>query len=389
MKTEILMIGTELLIGQIQDTNASFLGQSLAENGLNLYQKTTVGDNLGRIVDAIEGALARADVVLCSGGLGPTEDDITREAVAKALGQPLEFDAELFDALCARFANAGVKITDNNRKQAMRPQGGRFIPNPYGTAPGILAEDDRGVVICMPGVPHELKHMMTDEVVPYLRDRAGIREILHYRVLKVCGMGESRVDSAMGDLVRDGENPTVGLLASPDAVRIRIAARAANIEEAEKLIAPIEAAVRERLPGAVMGRDEDTLESVVDTLMAERGWKLALWETTTGGALAQRLSTAGAECFVGAQVQPPQTLNAEESQEPAVDKARALLLEYPVQCALAMLPGPKDGQTVVSFVTPGGEYAWEVGFYGDTRRNAWRVSNICLEKMRRHLLGTA
>ncbi len=241
MQCEMLMIGTELLLGQIADTNAAYMGRQLAENGINLYQKTTVGDNPARIVGALNDALTRADVVLCSGGLGPTEDDITRECVAEALGWPLEYHPELYEVLLARFSRLGRSVTENNKRQAMLPRGAAAIENPHGTAPGLIAESERGVIICMPGVPHELKPMLDERVIPWLKHRFGISGMLRYRSLKVCGIGESRVDALMGDLILSGANPTVGLLAGPDGVVVRIAARAETAEAAEALMDPVEA----------------------------------------------------------------------------------------------------------------------------------------------------
>ena len=215
MQAEILMIGTELLLGQVLDTNAAYMGRLLAEHGINLYQKTTVGDNKGRIVAALDAALRRSDVVLCSGGLGPTEDDITRECVAELLGRPLEYHEDLWETVKARFTRSRIQFTENNKRQAMLPQGAHAIENPHGTAPGVLVDDPRGVIACMPGVPGELKPMLEERVIPFLRARFGLAGALVYKVLKVCGMGESRVDSLIGDLVASLDNPTVGLLASP------------------------------------------------------------------------------------------------------------------------------------------------------------------------------
>ncbi|HRZ17247.1 MAG TPA: molybdopterin-binding protein, partial [Candidatus Hydrogenedentes bacterium] len=224
MRAELMMIGTELLLGQIVDTNAAFMARALAEHGINVYFKTTVGDNVERISAALETALSRADVVLCSGGLGPTEDDITRECVAGVLGRALEYHPEIYAAIEARFAHMGRKITENNRRQAMAPRGAEIVENPHGTAPGLFVDDPKGVVVCMPGVPGELKPMLTERVIPRLCERFGITGTLRYRVLRVCGMGESRVDALMGDLILSGANPTVGLLAAVDGVTIRIAA---------------------------------------------------------------------------------------------------------------------------------------------------------------------
>ncbi len=383
MNAEILMIGTELLLGQIQDTNATYLAQMLAENGVNLYQKTTVGDNRERIVAALAGALERSDVVVCSGGLGPTEDDITRDCVGDVFERPLEYRDKLFQEIAARFAHVQIRITENNKKQAMLPQGSKAIDNPHGTAPGILAEDGRGMVICLPGVPSELKLMMERTVMPLPRERSGAQGVLHYRVLKVCGLGESRVDSLMGDLINAQQNPTVGLLASPDAVRIRIAAHAENIEAADALIDPVEVAICERLPGLVLGRDDDTLESVVDGLLTERGWTLAVAETHSGGTVAQRLSAAKAKSFLGGSVLPP----GHHAYRSPFDLIGDILLRFPANCALALSSDVENRRTNAAFRSPDGDAEWEIGFYGANPRNQVRTAVIALERVRRILEG--
>lgn len=387
MQAEILMIGTELLLGQIQDTNATFMAQILAENGINLYQKTTVGDNRARIMAALDGALSRSDVVLCSGGLGPTEDDITRECIAELLNRPLEYHEELFQSILPRFAHVRAKITENNKKQAMLPKGAKAISNPNGTAPGILVEDDRGIIVCMPGVPSELKPMLVDRVIPYLRERFGTAGVLHYRVLKVCGIGESRVDSLIGDLITSQSNPTVGLLASRDAVRIRIAARAESLEAANRLMDPVEDTLCERLGGLLMGKDDDTLEGVVDGLLRKRGWTLAVLETQTGGMLAQRLTAAQAGSFVGGRVVPNPNLGGVSAEDFALDFAQRLLIEFAATCALALTASPTEHRTAAVFLTPEGHVHWDIGWYGSAERNQLRTSVIALEGVRRLLTG--
>ena len=386
IQAEILMIGTELLIGQIQDTNATFLAKVLAENGINLYQKTTVGDNPGRIVAALQGALERSDVVLCSGGLGPTEDDITRECVAEYAGKPLEYHPDLFERIRARYVHRNIQITDNNKKQAMVPAGAEIVDNPNGTAPGIFFEAPGGVIACMPGVPHELEAMMLDSIIPRLRTCFNITGVIHYRVLKVCGMGESRVDSLIGGLIQAHANPSIGLLASPDVVRVRIAARAETLQEAEDLIAPVEAAVRDRLPGCVLGTEEDTLEGVLAGLFETRGWTLATVETVTGGALAQRLTAAQNPFFAGGRVlaaSPP----AGGIHTWAFDQARRVLLEYGTTCGLASVPNEARDRVVTVLVTPQGEETWESGCYGPGARNQLRQTIITLEETRKRLIG--
>jgi nicotinamide-nucleotide amidase len=257
VKAEILMVGTELLLGQIEDTNAAYMARALATSGIGLYWKTTVGDNAGRINEALRISLSRSQAILCSGGLGPTVDDITRDCVAEVMGMPLEYHDDLYQVIVERFRHRNRPLSENNKRQAMLPLGATPIANPHGTAPGLIAESDKGVVICMPGVPHELKPMLDGVVIPYLCWKFDIHHTIHYRVLKVYGLGESRVDDAIGDLIRDGVNPTVGLLASRDAVRVRIAAYAATKADAEVLIDPVYAQVRQRLEGLASGIDQE------------------------------------------------------------------------------------------------------------------------------------
>jgi len=382
MKAETLMIGTELLLGQIVDTNATHLAQVLAHNGINLFQKTTVGDNRARIIAAMDAALSRSDVVLCSGGLGPTEDDITRECIAELLGRPLVFHEALWETLLARFAHVRAQITENNRKQAMLPEGAQPIDNPNGTAPGLIVDDMRGIIICMPGVPMELKPMFEASVLPFLRDRFGLQGVLHYRVLKICGVGESRVDSMIGDLIEAQQNPSIGLLASPQAVSIRIAARAESIAAAEALIDPVETMIRARLDGLIMGRDEDTLESVVDRLLCTRGWRLGVVETSTGGMIAQRLSAARAESFVEGRVlrRLPEGIRA-------IDLAEQLLLDSGFDCALVVAGEPEAQQCEAVFISPLHHATWEIGRLGQGERSQLRTSIAALEQVRRALSG--
>jgi len=389
MKAEILMIGTELLIGQIVDTNAAWLGQTLAEHGIHLYQKTTVGDNRARIVAALRGALERSDVVLCSGGLGPTEDDITRECVAEVFGVPLVYREDLFAAVLERFKHVRIAITENNKKQAWLPEGAEAIENPRGTAPGLMMKGPQGIVICMPGVPHELKGMVRDSVIPFLRAEFGMSGVLHYRALKVCGIGESRIDDRMGDLINALSNPTVGLLANPEATRIRIAAHAETLEQAEAMITTVEAQVRERLPGLIFGADADTIESVVAALLVARGWKLALLETTTGGMITQRLLSANPDCVAGAEILPvsPPCPEGVSPEVAALDLARKKVVGSPSLCALAAVADPARRRTVAALVSPEAEAQWEIGEFASGQRNQLRAAIYSLERIRRALIG--
>ena len=387
MRAEIVMIGTELLLGQIVDSNSALLGRSLAAHGVNLFQKSTVGDNQARIEDTLARGLERADAVLTSGGLGPTVDDVTREAVAHLLDRPLELDPGLLEDLEERFARMKRTVSENNKKQAMLPRGARPISNPHGTAPGLLVDDERGVIICMPGVPHELEAMLTGEVIPWLRERFGVTGVLWSRVLKVSGVGESRIDERIGDLMRDGANPTVGVLASPDAVRIRISAKADSQAEAEALVEPVERKLRGRLEGLILGADADTLESVVDDMLRERGWSLAVAETATGGLLAQRLAQANARSFAGGWNLPRHAPAQSSAQEDAAALAETVREAFGAECGLALSPADERGVTAGVFVSPEGQHAWESGMPPDESLYAVRTAVITLEQVRRWLTG--
>ena len=386
MQAEILMIGTELLLGQIEDTNATWMGQTLADNGINLYQKTTVGDNRERIVAAMNNALDRSDVVICSGGLGPTEDDITRERVAEVTGCPLEFHPELWEQIEAMFMQYRIPITENNKKQAMVPKDGYIVQNPQGSAPGVLVECDRGIIACMPGVPRELKAMLLDKILPFLKDKYDLKHTIHYRVLKVCGMGESRIDEVIGDLMTDYDNPKVGVLASPGSVRIRISARANSIEEANRLIDPLDAEVRNRLPGLIMGTDDDTIESVVNDLLLDRNWTLSIVETITGGNLSRRLTESSASQFVGGRVYTLASLDLEHPEAAVLAISSEFMIECSSTCALGIVSDPVAGSTYAVFIHPDGHEEWQIGrSAGRNRDTQDRVATVALEQVRRFL----
>ena len=294
---EIVAIGSELLLGQIVDTNSAWMAQRLTALGVNLYFKSVVGDNPGRMKEVLQRALERADIVITSGGLGPTQDDLTREIVAEVTGRKLILDDNLLEQVEEHFRRRGRTMTPNNRRQAYMPEGAIPVKNPNGTAPCFIVEDPRGVVFSLPGVPVELKWLFENEVEPYLRRKFSLAEVIHYRVLKIVGVGESAVDDKIGHLIANSSNPTVGVLALPGQVDVRIAAKAANRDEAMKLIAPLEAEVRELLGNAIFAADDETMENVVGKLLRAQHKSVAVHEDLTCGQLAERLQTASAEHF--------------------------------------------------------------------------------------------
>ena len=290
MKAEIIMIGTELLLGQIVDTNASYLARQLAEIGFNLYHKTTVGDNELRIADAIRSAVKRSQVVITSGGLGPTVDDKTRDAVALATERRLVLDEDLLKEIIAFFKKRGLELGENNPRQAFIPQDAIPIHNPVGTAPGFIVNYQNSYVISLPGVPHELQHLTEHAVKPFLLKAFGIETVIKTRTLKTAGVGESNIDRLIADL-EESDNPTVGLAAHLGSVDIRICGRADRAAEVDVLLDRMEGRLREKLGDMIYGLDEETIEGVVVNLLTDPARRLAVVETNTGGELASRLTS--------------------------------------------------------------------------------------------------
>jgi len=304
MHAEIVMIGTELLLGEIVDTNATKLAKMLRGIGLDLYYKTTVGDNEARITAVLNLALDRSPIVITSGGLGPTVDDMTRQAVANATGRKLVYSQELERQIAARFRSFGRAMADNNKRQAYIPEGALPLPNPVGTAPCFLSEDvrGRGFIVSLPGVPRELEYMMTNTVIPLLIERMGGTRTIKTRVLRTCAVGESDIDRAIGDLMTLA-NPTVGLAAHSGQTDVRVTAKADTEAEAEAMLAPIEADLRRRLGIAVYAVDKETVPEVVGRLLADRGLKLAVLDTLTEGRLVGELVEAGFGYLIAANLQ--------------------------------------------------------------------------------------
>jgi nicotinamide-nucleotide amidase len=295
---EIVSIGSELLLGQIVDTNATWMAQRLTSLGVNLFHKTIVGDNPERMGAVIGRALDRSDVVITGGGIGPTQDDLTREVIAEVTGRELVLHPELLKDIERRFRSRGFVMTQNNERQAYVPEGAIPVHNPNGTAPSFIVEDERGVVIALPGVPFEMKWLFDNEVVPYLRNRFELSDVITYRVLKVADIGESAVDERIGHLIAGSSNPTVGVLAHPGQVDVRIAAKASDEAEAARLIAPVEKEVRGLLGSRVFAADEGSMEDAVRALLHESDKTIAVYEDLTGGLVAGRLLDASPENFV-------------------------------------------------------------------------------------------
>lgn len=286
---EIIAVGTEILLGDLVDTNSVYLAEKLRGIGVHLHLKTAVGDNLQRLTTVIAEAHKRANIVITSGGLGPTVDDLTRDAVAAVAGVPLVYSQKLMDQIEGIFTQRGFTMSSNNRKQAYIPEGAVPIENPVGTAPCFAVEDDQGAIIALPGVPHELKFLMESRVLPYLSQKFSLGDFIRVRVLKTCGLGESHVDHLIHDLFESSRNPTIAVLAHPGQVDIRLTAKGNNSEEVNVMLDELEVKIRERVGTALYGYGNDTVEVVVDRILREQKKTIALLESNTGGALAARL----------------------------------------------------------------------------------------------------
>ncbi|HTX53005.1 MAG TPA: competence/damage-inducible protein A [Candidatus Baltobacteraceae bacterium] len=412
MGAELLTIGTELLLGQIIDTNASWMSQRLAEAGLDVFFKSTVGDNWGRIDAAIRLALTRADVLIMTGGLGPTEDDLTREVLAAVLDRPLRLDPDILAAIEARFMRRRIPMPENNRKQAMVPEGAEVLHNPRGTAPGLLCQADGRVLVCMPGVPSEMKPMLLEQVIPRIRDAFGIRGRIVSRVLKTCGISESMLDEKIGDYFRTMRNPSIGVLAHAGEIHIRMTCKGDDPTEIAAQLDALDAKLCERLGPLIFGRDEEKLEAAVGRLLRERRATLAVAESCTGGLVASRLTdiSGSSEYFergiVAYSAEAKQRLLGVPAETIAdhglvsVETARAMavgvrrLAGTALGLATTGVAGPTGGTpekpvglVCVGLAWDGGDAAREFRLLGEREQVKYRGAQMALEMLRRHLLG--
>ncbi|MCC2671460.1 MAG: competence/damage-inducible protein CinA [Armatimonadetes bacterium] len=412
MVAEILSVGTELLLGQIVDSNAAYLGRTLAGLGIDLFYKSTVGDNEGRVIDTLRRARDRADLIITSGGLGPTEDDLTKECIAQVFDEELVLHEPSLEQIRAFFARRGVtNMPERNAKQALIYRSGRMLHNPNGTAPGALLEKDGKIVISLPGPPNEMIPMVENHVVPLLTERLeGKRQYLVTRVVRFIGIGESAVEEQVQDLIH-GTNPSLAPLAHTGEVHLRIGAKAESPEAAEALIVPLEAELRRRLARFIYGVDRTTLEAAVIELLKSRGRTVACAESCTGGGLGARLTSVSGSsaAFLGGVVTysndakvkllgvDPALLETHGAVSAPVAEAMARGVQERLGADLAVsitgVAGP-DGGTAekpvglvyVGVATPERVFAVENHFIGireDVRR---RSTQVALQLLREELL---
>ncbi len=364
---EIITIGTEILLGEIVDTNTRYLARNLRGLGVDLYRTITIGDNEDRIASAIRESMERADIVITTGGLGPTIDDPTREAVAKAAGVETEFREDLWQQVVATIGRYGRTPSENQKRQAYVPKGAIGIENPVGTAPCFIVETPRNAVISLPGVPNEMEHVLHESIIPYLQKRFNLNEVIKVRVLHCAGLGEGMIDEKIADLEMLS-NPTVGLAAHTGVVDVRIAAKAKSESEANAMIAEIESQVRERLGNIVFGADEDKLEEVVLDLIARRGWTLTAIESGLDGLLARKVPhTASLPNLNPAQL---------------MDALRAARADSHADIALGVSVYPDERAAEMAMISPRGEKTHRITYGGPPRSLPRWAMNLALNWLR-------
>jgi nicotinamide-nucleotide amidase len=407
MQAEIITIGTELLLGQIVDTNAAFLARQLAAVGFDVYRQTTVGDNVGRIVDAVGTALNRCDFVITSGGIGPTVDDKTREAVAEATGQKLRMDPALLRHIAAFFERRGWELGENNPLQAYIPEHATPVHNPVGTAPGFIVKYQGSYVVSLPGVPRELYYLMEHTVLPFIQKEFGLETVIKTRILRTAGSGESYIDRRIA-VLETAANPTVGLAAHPGAVDIRIAAKAKDDLVVSQMLDDMETRLRDILGDMIYGVDEETIAGAVVKQLLELDLKLALVETNTGGSVARRLTGVPDGLSVLKQSLTMSLEGAGEALLPnakgpiTLSAASAEILAARIQAdtvggiGMAIIGdedpavGPyseRTGNTYIAVSGSDGTRDGQLPFAGISADARTRTTNFALDLLRRYLLN--
>ncbi len=376
---EILTIGTEILLGEIIDTNSRYIARKLRDHGVDIYWLSTVGDNPERIAEAIRQGMKRSEIIISTGGLGPTVDDPTREAVALAVGVQTEFRPELWQQVQDRFARFGRTPTENNKRQAYVPQGAIAIENQVGTAPAFIVETDRNAIIALPGVPREMEHLMENAVIPYLRERFGLKGLIKTRVLRTAGAGESAIDQQISDLEKLS-NPTVGLSAHAGSVDIRITAKASSEIEANQLIEPVEAELRKRLGDWIFGADEETLETTALLHLDQLGWNLAIVESGLGGRLTQRLARTGHSAFLGGEVLAE---HPNQAQLMAACRSFRQSRQADLCIGVALHRGKETQDLRLVILSPVKERSMSRSYGGPPKMASQWAVNLCLDLVRR------
>lgn len=370
---EIITIGTEILLGEIVDTNTRYIAHLLRGLGVDLYRTVTIGDNIERIAEAIRNSMVHADIVITTGGLGPTVDDPTREAVARAFGVETEFRQELWEQILEIVARYGRTPGENQKRQAYVPKGAIAIKNNVGTAPCFIMENPAlplveaprrnvepvetvRVVISLPGVPKEMEHILHEFVIPYLQTRYNLNQVIKVRLLHTAGAGESDIDEKIGAF-ETLANPTVGLAAHSGIVDIRIAAKAETEAEADRMIADLENQLRERLGPVVFGVDDDTLEGTAMKAASDRTWNLVAVESGLDGVLRRRLANVSDQNLLG-------VTSVQLTEGQLSEYLYDLQVEYNARAALGISVFPDKRFVELVLITPEGRKERQLTFGG-------------------------
>ncbi|MFW6309047.1 MAG: competence/damage-inducible protein A [bacterium] len=401
MKIEIISIGTEILLGDVVDTNAAYLARNLTELGYDINYMNTVGDNKSRIVNTIQRCLERADILITTGGLGPTTDDITRSAVAESMDCPLYTDDNLVKMIKDYFAERNYELTPNNLRQAQLPRGAEPLINNRGTAPGILLEKEDKVVISLPGVPREMKDIFQNQVFPYLKNLSG--ETIKSRVLKFFRIGESSLETELEDIFVSQTNPTLALLADRGEVKLRITAKAESQEACEKMISRAEEKIRDRVGKYIYTTDNTNLPELVGEGLTDRGQTIALAESCTGGLIGNRITDipGSSDYFLGGIIAYSNRIKENilgvkreslekygaVSKQVAREMAVGIRKNYDSDFGLSVtgIAGPGGGTeekpvglVYVSVAFPGGINSYQLNLEGNRLKNKWMTSQYAL-----------
>lgn len=387
MIVEVIAVGTEILLGQIVNSNASFVGSALADHGYDAHYQQVVGDNLGRVSTAIRTAMDRSDAVIITGGIGPTRDDLTRDALCEATGRKMMFNEEYADRLRSWWATRGREMPESNLRQAKHPEGAELLMNPKGTAPGIALDHDGTLVFCVPGVPEEMEHLVATEVLARLAKRSGGPSVVASRLLRTWGQSESMIGELLDDLYQGSTNPSVAYLASGGEIKIRITAKADTREEALALIDPVGTEIRRRVGEWYFGSDDETVHRVIFRLLREKGWTIGTAESMTGGMVAAALTSepGASELVMGSLVaydkglkerllavsDIDEVVNKETAMEMARGGQKLLGTDVVVSVTGSAGPEPMEkppGTVVIAVATPEDVRARELRMPGDRER---------------------
>lgn len=411
MKAEIISIGTEILLGQILNTNQQWLSRQLAALGIDVYYHSTVGDNPQRLIQAIRQGLERSDIVITTGGLGPTVDDITLDAIARALSRKLVFDQSVLKRIRAHFGRQCVNMPKENLRQAHIPEGAIILKNDVGTAPGFIIQEDLKTFIALPGPPRELNPMFENCAVPYLKKKMKSAWTIKTRTINITGLPESAVDSKVKDILHSPPPVTVGIFAYPSLIELKITAKARNEKEAKILIDKMDKKITARLKDYIFGRDDETLESVVGNQLRRSRKTLAIAESCTGGLISNRITDVpgsskyfkrGAiaysnEVKVSALKVPPQLLKryGAVSRQVATQMAKNIREIVGTDYGLGVtgIAGPSGGTrskpvglVYIALATPKNTVCHKFNFTGERKIIKFKTSQAALDMMRRYFL---